>query len=414
MLEFTDATYEFFPAKPNSLVLWLGRLFNRRRNLPGHRHLISDVEVRGNDRLDEARRLGGNRWFFLVNHSTHSDAQILAEAQRIVGVRSCYMAAYDVFLRSKLQAWVMQHAGCFSVNRDASDSRSMREAIRILLENRYGLTLFPEGNVYLMNDRVTPFLDGAAFIGMKAQKQLGKDAPIFVIPTAIKATHLTDQRESIRTKLAQLATDIGLEFDTSTPILENIKRVGLSALDRSLKQRGLISDTPDGLPLRAHLEHCAELMTNGLETKIGLSAKATMPLSQRIRQVRTRIHKVRADPNAKADHQVAATWADEAMIALRILSYAGDYVESNPTLDRCGESVEKLLEDIYSQVQAPYGNRRAIVEIGEPINLRDRLDSYASNARKCVSELTALAESRIQTGLDSINTTNTAMGSTRF
>ncbi|MEN9021573.1 MAG: 1-acyl-sn-glycerol-3-phosphate acyltransferase, partial [Verrucomicrobiales bacterium] len=154
MLEFTDATYEFFPAKPNSLVLWLGRLFNRRRNLPGHRHLISDVEVRGNDRLDEARRLGGNRWFFLVNHSTHSDAQILAEAQRIVGVRSCYMAAYDVFLRSKLQAWVMQHAGCFSVNRDASDSRSMREAIRILLENRYGLTLFPEGNVYLMNDRV--------------------------------------------------------------------------------------------------------------------------------------------------------------------------------------------------------------------------------------------------------------------
>jgi hypothetical protein len=139
-----------------------------------------------------------------------------------------------------------------------------------------------------------------------------------------------------------------------------------------------------------------------------------MPLSQRIRQVRTRIHKVRADPNAKADHQVAATWADEAMIALRILSYAGDYVESNPTLDRCGESVEKLLEDIYSQVQAPYGNRRAIVEIGEPINLRDRLDSYASNARKCVSELTALAESRIQTGLDSINTTNTAIGSTRF
>ena len=137
MLEFTDAPYEFFPAKPNSFVLWLGRLLNRYRNLSSHRHFISEVEVRGLDRLDEARRLGDKRWFFLANHPTHSDAQILAEAQRIIGVRSCYMAAYDVFLRGKLQAWVMQRAGCFSVNRDASDSRSMREAIRIRSENRY-------------------------------------------------------------------------------------------------------------------------------------------------------------------------------------------------------------------------------------------------------------------------------------
>jgi hypothetical protein len=414
MLEFTDATYEFFPAKPNGFVLWLGRFLNRHRNLPSHRHLISNVEVRGQDRLAEARRLGGKRWFFLANHSTHSDAQIIAESQRILGVRSCYMAAYDVFLRGKLQAWVMQHAGCFSVNRDASDSRSMREAIRILTDNRYALTLFPEGNVYLMNDRVTPFLDGAAFIGMKAQKQLGRDAPIFVVPTSIKATHLTDQREAIGEKLAQVATDIGLEFNSRAPMLDEIKRIGLSALDRSLKQRGLIPNTPDGLPLRAHLEHCAELMTSSLETKIGLTARANSPLSQRIRQVRSRIHKVRADPTAKADHQVAATWADEAMLALRILSYAGDYVESNPSLDRCGESVEKLLEDIYSQVQPPYGDRRAIVDIGEPINLSERLDGYEDNARDSVSELTALAESRIQSGLDAINASNTAEGTKLF
>ncbi|MEM7316320.1 MAG: 1-acyl-sn-glycerol-3-phosphate acyltransferase, partial [Planctomycetota bacterium] len=281
MLEFTDAPYEFFPAKPNSFLLWLGRLFNQRRNLPSHRHLISEFEIRGTDRLVEARRLGGKRWFFLANHSTHSDAQILNEAQRQLKVHSCYMAAYDVFLRGKLQAWVMQRAGCFSVNRDASDSRSMREAIRILTENRYGLTLFPEGNVYLMNDRVTPFLDGAAFIGMKAQKQLGTDTPIFVIPTSIKATHLTDQRDAIRAQLAQVATDIGLEFDRTALMLDEIKRVGLSALDRSLKQRGLIPNVPDDLPLRAHLEHCAEHMTKGLEDKIGLPTKATTPLNQR-------------------------------------------------------------------------------------------------------------------------------------
>lgn len=58
MLEFTDAPYGFFPAKPNSFVLWLGRLLNQCHNLHSHRHLISEVEIRGTERLAEARRLG--------------------------------------------------------------------------------------------------------------------------------------------------------------------------------------------------------------------------------------------------------------------------------------------------------------------------------------------------------------------
>ena len=414
MLEFTDAPYEFYPARPNRFLMWFCREVNRRISLGKPQHRITEVEVRGQEHLEEARGRGGKRWLFLANHSTHSDPQILAEAQRQMGALSCYMAAYDVFLRGKLQAWVMQNTGCFSVNRDGNDSRAMREAMRLLTEDRFGLTIFPEGNVYLMNDRVTPLLDGAAFIGMKAQKQLGDEKPIFVIPVSIKATHVTDQREVIREKLGRLAKDIGGELDPSASMVQEIKRIGLTALERQLKQRGLMPQESDDGQVRAHLEHCAAMMIGRLEEKMSLSSRAHDALGDRVRKIRSRVHKIRTDSGAKADHQVAATWADEAMIALRVLSYAGDYLDEAPTMDRCGESVEKLLEDIYSEVQLPDGDRHAIVQINPPINLAEHLAAYDAGARQVVSTLTASFESTLQAGLDAIGKRNQHLGAQLF
>ena len=402
MLDFADAPYEFFPAKPSGLLIWLGRHVNRWRNLARRNHLIAGVEVAGHEHMEEARRIGGKRCFFLANHSTHSDPQILTEAQRQLGVRSCYMAAYEVFLRGKCLAWVMQHTGCFSVNRDANDGRAMKEAIRVLTEGRYGLSMFPEGNVYLMNDRVTPFLDGAAFIGMKAQKQLGKGRPIVAVPISIKATHLTDQREAIRRKLEGLARDLGTEYDRTASTVDEIKRIGLAALERALRQRGLMPRDLDEGNLRAHLEHCAKLMVVRLEEKMEMRPRSTASITERIRQIRGRIHKVRTSAETRVDHPVAVVWADEAMMGLRVLSYAGDYLDESPTLDRCGEFVEKLLEDTYSEVQPPCGDREAIVEVRPPINLADHLDAYAKGARQVVGELTAAFEASVQAGLDAI------------
>ncbi len=414
MLQFTDAPYEFYRAKPIRPLMWLGREVNRRRILGGANHRITHVEISGTEHVDEARELGGKRWFFLANHSTHSDPQILTETQRQLGVASCYMAAYDVFLRDPLCAWIMQHTGCFSVNRDGNDSRAMREAIRILTANRFALSVFPEGNVYLMNDRVTPFLDGAAFMGMKAQKQLGSEEPIFVIPVSIKATHSTCQRPAVIEKLKRLATDVETSMNEDAPLPDEIKRIGMIALERALKQRGLMPQEPNDGQVRAHLEHCATLMIEGLEEKMGLRPRDQASLVNRVRHIRSRIHKIRTNPDAKADHQVASTWADEAMIALRVLSYAGNYLDEAPTLDRCAETVEKLFEDIYSEVQKPHGNRHALVHINPPINLADHLDGYTSNARQGVSDLTASFEARIQEGLDAIAGRNDRPGNQPF
>lgn len=410
MLHFSDTPYEFYPAKPNGLIIWLGRELNRRRNLPGKRHRVVEVEVRGGDHLKQIRREAGNRVVFLPNHSTHSDPQIMVEAQRQLGRVSCFMAAYDVMRRKRMAGWMMQRGGCFSVDRDGSDGKSMKEAMGILKRNDYGLTIFPEGNVYLMNDRVTPFLDGAAFIALKAQKELGAKQSIFVVPVSIKATQATDRREAVRAMIERLAVDMGTTLDREADFLSELKRIGLTALEKNLRQRGLMTREDADGDIRALLEHAAESIIVQLESKMELSPVPGSSLLERIRKIRGCVHQVRTNPGEKAHHQVAVTWADEAMTALRILSYSGTYIDESPTLDRFAETAEKLLEDVYSESLPPLGRRHAVVQINEPIELSGRLGAFSKGAREAVRELTGEVEAAVQKGLDEINVGNPHAG----
>ena len=67
----------------------------------------------------------------------------------------------------------MQRVGAFSIDRETSDRKAISMACEILQTGDYGLTIFPEGNVHLTNDRVTSFLEGAAFIASPNPKVIG-------------------------------------------------------------------------------------------------------------------------------------------------------------------------------------------------------------------------------------------------
>jgi hypothetical protein len=66
------------------------------------------------------------------------------------------MAAYDVFLRSRLNAFIMSRCGAFSVDRESLDTQALKHAHNVLLKGRHALTVFAEGNVFLQNDILAP------------------------------------------------------------------------------------------------------------------------------------------------------------------------------------------------------------------------------------------------------------------
>lgn len=132
MLDFRDAPYQFFEPHPRPLVIAGASLVNRFLVSPGKNHRIRSVDLTGDlASLAEARACG-DRLLYVCNHPSHSDPQILTEAFRQLRLPVCFMAAYDVFLRSPLTAWVMKRLGHFSIDREAADRKAVSTAIGIL------------------------------------------------------------------------------------------------------------------------------------------------------------------------------------------------------------------------------------------------------------------------------------------
>ena len=104
---------------------------------------------------------------------------------------------------------------------------------------------------------------------------------------------------------------------------------------------------------------------------------------------------------------MATTWADEAILALRILGYSSDYLSESPTLDRHCEVLEKLREDLAEKILKPIEDRGVVVQFGEPVNLADYL---GGKSRQVLPELTRQFEAAVQGGLDELAAQNDSPG----
>ena len=405
MLDFSDLPYHWFGPKRNQLIALVVRHFNRTWYLRRKKQ-ISEVVVTGSENV--AGLAYQQRVMLVVNHPTHADAAIILEACRHARIWPTFMAAYDVFLRSRFDAFVMQRLGAFSVDREGSDSRAMKHATEVLMRKSHPLTIFPEGNVYLEIDRVSPFHDGAAFMALRAQKDLPfEDETIYALPVSIKATYIDDIRAPLKAQIELLAQRVDVDISHAASPAAALRIIGTAALHRNLKTRGL--DTPESDVPRELIEHAAGIILSKLEAKLDLQPRPTDSYVDRVRKARRIIHEVRTDSARVADHAAAGTWADEAMLAYRLLSYSGQYAAEKPTLDRLAETTEKMTEDIHRAMPQPFGRRRAIVHFGAPMAVSEYLADGAK-LRQAVGALTADLESSVQAGVDDMNQANTARG----
>ncbi len=412
MLEFKDLPYRFVPPKPNPFLISLTQWVMGKVALPSKRHLIEELEIRGQDTFRQS--CGKDAHILLLpNHSTHSDPQVMSEVTRRLGIQPSFMAAYDVFARSRIQSWIMQRSGAFSVDREGSDRKSMKCATDVLIEGKHPLILFPEGNVYFCNDEVAPFAEGASYIALSAQKKLGESHPVYAVPVSMKFTYIEDIRDQLRSSLDELARRFETELDPEADFGLELLRISTTALQRFLRQRGY-SSSKQASSVDEQIHNAAEQIINSLEEKIEIQSKPGSSLTDRIRRVRATIHGIRIDPDREVDHPAAALWADEAILALRILGYQGGYMATKPTLDRVAETVARLREDVHSLTFPPAGKRRCIVQLGNPIDLRERLEPFRSKARQTIADLTRDCEAAVQSGIDDINASNDALGAQLF
>jgi len=407
MRAFSDQPYRFFPPQYQPAVAWWLRWLNRLHVLP-RRLRIRRLDLVGEQAVLDAAA-NGDRLLFLPNHSTHADGAIVSEAMCRIGIRPAFMAAYEGFLRSRFQAWALQSLGGFSVDRQCCDRRALKQADAILRDGPFALTIFPEGQVYLQNDDVTPFIEGALFTAVSVARKLADGGPrVLAVPVSIKATFAVDVRPQVLARMRSLAAQWNVPIGSDRTPRDVLRDVGEAALSRRLREVGIRIPT-DGR-VSEQIAAASDAMLAQLNEEVDIRLKPGEKPIDGIRQVRRMAHEILLDPEREAEHAAARDLSERATFAWRITSYSGDYVAEHPSVDRISETLEKLEEDAHGHFAEPTGDRHAVLQFGAPIDVGAEL-AAGTRPRELIGGLTERVEAAVQAGLDEINARNTCAGS---
>src|SRR5688500_10651117 len=387
---------DFRPPKPSrfwSLALWPVHQWVMRRM-----HGITDVAVHGMDRLKAIDPADGI--LICPNHSYTGDGSVMAEVGRR-GPRPFYfMAARHTFAgHGGVDGFLLQRLGGFSVDREGCDRAALRQANDLLTTGK-AVVIFPEGEIYHTNERLTPLREGVAFMAVTAQRDLEKsksDARVWAVPVGINYQFIDDVMPALEAAVAKLESRVLLRPKPGTPLHERIVRYGEMLLTIKEKEQLGRSYDDDGQTLPMRLSR----LTNGILERIEKEhlgkANTSDLVPVRVKLLRQHLLAELCQPEAEAPVSPpspnVAHALDDVHLVLQLFSYPGDYITSKPSPERMAETIEKFEEDVYREYCKPKGRRRATVTIGEPIDVKARLGS--SRPRAVMSDLTSSLEAAI-------------------
>lgn len=374
-----------------ALTPWLVRCLRplrRRRYRETMR--LNPVQVTGANHLQQALA-DGQSVMISPNHPSHADPFAIYEACDQVGTTCHIMAAWHVFAKnSSIMQRCLQWHGCFSIDREANDLTAFREAVGILTQRREPLVIFPEGDIYHCNDRLTPLREGACAIAIAAAKRAQRT--VAIIPTAIRYRCADDPLPSIKKVLAQIEQRLLWRVHEHLTPIERILNIGNAVL--SLKELEFYGHSRQGsLPDR--IQQLCHFLLERNEKQHAIAAADSVP--KRVKQLRQFILSRLNDRQVPAEaKQQLRTGLDEMFLALQLFSYPGDYLTgSGVSIERIAETVDKLEEDVLQVSTASIRGRRDVqVSFGEPVQVP------VKPARTATVDLTNLLTSRVTELLD--------------
>ena len=325
-------------------------------------HGLSDVHLAGIENLRGVLQQDCGV-MICPNHANHADGFAMMAASDILRHPFYFMTAWQVFaMTHTVGRSVLRQHGCFSINREGHDVRAIRQSIRVLEETNDPLVIFPEGEVYHLNDRVMPFRRGAAKIAAIAADRGNR--PIACLPCAIKYTYVDDPTEAIEVTLDNLEKSLDLRTSRKSGMVARLDAIFLRLLEEN-EERYL--NRPSVGSRGQRVEYLIEYILSRLEHKfLGAPTDLTIPVRvKRLRQ--SAIEQIESTP-VKHQYQLECTEAmDDLFLVMQLFSYPVDYLANQPSIERIAETVDKLEEDILGAEPATVrGMRSATITFGQP------------------------------------------------
>lgn len=376
------------PALSPSLVSWLRGMRTRQCS---REVAIDNVTVTGDDTVRELLAQGTGV-MIMPNHSSHADPYVIYAAADRIGTPLHLMATWHVFAdKSRLVQWLLRKHGCFSVDREANDIGAFKMATSLLQTRREPLVIFPEGEIYHCNDRVTPFREGAAAIAVAAARKA--DRPIACVPCAIAYRYQDDPTDALCETMGELEEAIFWRRRTDQPLDERIYRFAEALL--AVKELEYFRETRSGrLPER--IRALGDHILDGVESRHELSG-GSKSIPERVKAARkTIIEKRGADGIADEDKRCLDNDLEDLFLVVQSFSYPGDYVVAKPSTERIAETIDKFEEDVLQRFTATIkAKRTASVAMGQPVMVVGD-----KKIKGQTTSITTEIESRVQAMLD--------------
>ena len=367
--------YRFVPPRPNAfwwrLIRWWwpGQL---RKN-----YGVISWEFTGLEHL-RASLDAGSGVLLASNHSRPCDPMMLGMLSGKIGRPFHAMASWHLFMQSRVQRFLLQRVGGFSVWREGLDRESLKCAVRILAEARSPLVIFPEGIVTRNNDRLLDLMDGVSFIARAAAKQRAasaKPGKVVVHPVFVRYFFEGDLAATISPVLRDIESRLSWQPQTHLPLRERILKIGQTFL--ALKETEYLG-APQAGPVRERLPRLLERVLGPLEAEWN-TGRGDPDTMSRVKRLRTAImpDMVRG---GLTDTEGARRWRQFAdlYLAQQIHCYSAEYLDGTPTPERLLETVERYEEDLTDKAR-PHPPLHAVISVGAAIEATAARDRGVEN-----------------------------------
>lgn len=349
--------------------------------------------------LDRFKKLKGQRALVCPNHSNRHDPQVMFMFSKFAGEQFNFVAAREVFDFDRgMNGWWLQHLGTYSVVRGAPDRESFKMTKKIICEGKKKLVLFPEGEISNQNDTLMPLETGAAQLSYWALDELNKTdqtSPIYIIPMALKYTYTHNIKATLRQSLDELDSRLGLKSNGSAGMYERLLDTSRALLHELEQEYNLKPAADASLNDRINNLRMAVLGRLGGYFKVDLGKEKQLDL---VRTFRNKIDDcIFEEEDGMSDY--AKTVHDERSRTLksfyrdldRVVNFVAiydGYTKEHMTQERFADVVGRLEHEIIGGEPSFKGPRRVLVDVGQPINLRDHHPDYKANKKQCLANIT--------------------------
>jgi 1-acyl-sn-glycerol-3-phosphate acyltransferase len=356
--------YQFVPPYTGTLLTYPLRWW-----LPGKVRRgwgVAWPEFRGLEHI-QASFAAGHGVLIAPNHCRPCDPEVIG-LLCIELKQACYMmASWHLFKQGRLQRWLMQIAGAFSVYREGMDREALRAATALLAEAKRPLVLFPEGIVSRSNDRLGTLMDGTAFIARAAAKLKAKAEPpgkVVIHPVAMHYYFGGDLRKTVEPVLTMIETRLGWQPQRGLTLVPRVQKLGEGLL--CAKEVEYFGHAHSG-PVGERLPRLIDRVVGPLEEEYRVKPE---PVTiDRVKRLRAAIVPALVTGElSPAERDRRWRQLADCYFAQQLSCYPVGYLAGKPTVERILETVERYEEDL-TDVARVHRPLRVVIQVGEALEV---------------------------------------------